>query len=151
MMPPYPDDITDVGYDDSGDVRKNPEQENSSTNNLGQSSCYRCASDIYELRGRVDTIEKQNEEFNKTIKTNTGFIKKSEQLLLVFQVVLILFPILSLAILAICQYIHQGSSSLINVITTVIGLANIAECIILPRFWKTLEDRIKELERKISN
>lgn len=150
-MPPYPDDITDVGYDDSGDVRKDPERENSSTNNIGQSQCYNCVRDMYELRGRVDTIEKQNEEFNKTIKTNTGFIKKSEQLLLVFQVVLILFPILSLAILAICQYIHQGSSSLINVITTVIGLANIAECIILPRFWKTLEDRIKELERKISN
>lgn len=150
-MPPYPDDITDVGYDDSGDVRKDPERENSSTNNIGQSQCYNCVRDMYELRNRVDTIERQTEEFHETIKTNTGFIKKSEQLLFVFQVVLILFPILSIAALAIFQYAYQGNSMLISVITTVIGAANIAECIMIPRSWRTLEDRVKELERKLNN
>ena len=75
--------------------------------------------------------------------------KKAESILIVFKVVLIAIPIILSITIAITLYFVYNDSRLLNIVTGIIGIATIAECVLLPILWKSVESRLDKVEEYI--
>ncbi len=110
---------------------------------------YQCGQDNHEIKSRLLKLENRISNLEETASERRSFLKKAESLLVVFKVVLIAIPIILSIAIAITLYFVYNDSRLLNVVTGVIGIVTIAECVLLPILWKSVESRLKEVEEYI--
>lgn len=109
-----------------------------------------CGQQNSELQRRVDLLEQKIQTLEETAEEKRLFFKKAEGLLTVFRVVLIAIPIVLFIALAVVQYFCYNDSKLLNIVTSVIGVIAVAECIFLPILWKQTADKVTALEEKLN-
>lgn len=124
--------------------------ESTSSTPVCQSS-FVCGQQNQELKLRVDSLEKRISQIEETSAEKRKFLKKAESLLLVFKVVLIAIPVILFIALAVVQYFFYNDSKLLNIVTGIIGIATVAECIVLPMLWKSIESRLAQVEEQIKD
>ena len=105
-----------------------------------------CGQQNNELKNRIESLENRIAVLEETAVDKRRFLKKTESLLLVFRIVLIAMPISLCIAIAIVQYFCYEDSKLLNVVTSLIGLAAVAECILLPILWKSTSDKVDKIE-----
>lgn len=109
-------------------------------------SSYVCGQQNTELRNRVDTLEKRIAVLEETAVDKRRFLKKAEGLLTVFKIVLIAMPVTLCVAIAIVQYFCYKDDDILNIVTSIIGLAAVADCIITPILWKSTADKVDKIE-----
>ena len=108
-----------------------------------------CIEDIYRNKKKIEDLEKHIAQLEETSLEKRKFLKRMNNLLLISMAVLVILPIISFASLAIVQYIFYGESNLLHVNTAVIGVINVAACILMPLLWKHTSDKVDKLEDKL--
>lgn len=117
----------------------------------GCPTAFICGQRNYELKQRIDELEERLSQVEETATEKRSFLKKAESLLLVFKIVLIAIPIVLFAALAIVQYFVYNDSKLLNWVTGIFGIAAVAECVLLPILWKSIESRLEKVEEQLKN
>lgn len=115
-----------------------------------QCNPYFCGQQNSDLQRRVDLLERKILSLEESTEDRRRFFKKAEGLLTVFRVVLIAIPIVLFIALAVVQYFCYNDSKLLNIVTSVVGVVAVAECIFLPMLWKQTADKVAALEEKIN-
>lgn len=115
------------------------------------SNPYQCGQDNHEMKLKLTALEDRISKLEETATERRSFLKKAESLLLVFKVVLIAIPVILSITIAITAYFAYGDSKLLNIVSSIIGIATIAECILLPILWKNIEERLKNVEDRIKD
>lgn len=115
-----------------------------------QCNPYFCGQQNSDLQRRVDLLERKILSLEESTEDRRRFFKKAEGLLTVFRVVLIAIPIVLFIALAVVQYFCYNDSKLLNIVTSVVGVVAVAECIFLPMLWKHTADKVAALEEKIN-
>lgn len=110
---------------------------------------YQCGQDNSEIKRRLSQLEKRISELEETASEKRSFLKKAESLLTVFKVVLVIIPIVLSITIAIVSYFVYNDSRIFNIVTGIIGVATIAECIALPALWRNVESRLKKVEESL--
>lgn len=110
---------------------------------------YQCGQDNHEIKSRLFALENRISKLEETASERRSFLKKAESLLIVFKVVLIAIPIILSITIAITLYFVYTDSRLLNIVTGIIGIATIAECVLLPILWKSVESRLDKVEEYI--
>ena len=110
---------------------------------------YQCGQDNHEIKSRLSALENHISKLEETASERRSFLKKAESLLVVFKVVLIAIPIILSITIAITLYFVYNDSRLLNIVTGIIGIATIAECVLLPILWKSVESRLDKVEEYI--
>ena len=105
-----------------------------------------CGQQNNELKNRIKDLENRIAFLEETAVDKRRFLKKAESLLTVFRVILIAMPISLCASIAAVQYFFYQDNKLLNIVTSLVGLAAIAECILLPILWKGTADKVDKLE-----
>lgn len=88
-------------------------------------------------------------QVEETAAEKRSYYKKAESLLLVFKVILIAIPVVLFSALATVQYFMYNDSKLLNLVTGIIGVATIAECILLPILWRSIDSRLEKVEEQL--
>ena len=117
----------------------------------GCPTAFVCGQQNYELKQRVDELEERLSQVEETSAEKRSFYKKAESLLLVFKVVLIAIPVVLFAALATVQYFVYNDSNLLNIVTSVIGIATVAECFVLPMLLKSIGTRLEKVEEQLKD
>ena len=94
-------------------------------------------------------LERKVQVLEETAADKRKFLKKAESLLMVFRVVLISIPIVLCVAMAIVLYFCYEDSKLLNIVTSIIGLVAIAECVALPILWKNTAERVSAIEEQL--
>ena len=116
---------------------------------FGCSSAYLCGQQNLEVMQRLENVEARLTQVEETSAEKRSCLKRAESLLLVFKVVLIACPVVLFIALAIVQYFCYKDSTLLNVVSGVIGVAAVVECILLPILWKSVELRVEKIEEQL--
>ena len=86
---------------------------------------------------KIEDLEKHIAQLEETSLEKRKFLKRMNNLLLISMAVLVILPII------------YGESNLLHVNTAVIGVINIAACILMPLLWKHTSDKVDKLEDKL--
>ena len=114
-------------------------------------SAFVCGQQNHELTQKIHDLEDRIVQLEETSTEKRVFLKKAESLLLVFKAVLLAMPITLFIAIAIVQFFFYKDSSLLNIVTGIIGLAAIAECIFIPAMWSKSDNRLSEVEERLKD
>ena len=117
----------------------------------GCPTAYICGQQNIELKQRIDKLEERIAQIEETAAEKRSFLRKTESLLLVFKIVLIAIPVVLFIALAIVQYFVYNDSKLLNIVTGIIGVATVCECILLPILWKSIDSRLQKVEEQLKD
>lgn len=120
-----------------------------SNSSTPQCNAFACGQQNSELQRRIDLLERKVQVLEETAADKRKFLKKAESLLMVFRVVLISIPIVLCVAMAIVLYFCYEDSKLLNIVTSIIGLVAIAECVALPILWKNTAERVSAIEEQL--
>lgn len=124
-----------------------PVQPNSYT---GCASGFVCGQQNKEFQNHFDDIERRLKVAEENTASKNRMIKHVDSAVQLCRIMLFLFPITCFIALMIVQYFVYKDSTLLNIITAIVGVATVAECIFLPTKAKQQEDKIDSLEEKIA-
>lgn len=120
-----------------------------SNSSTPQCNAFACGQQNNELQRRIDLLERKVQVLEETAEDKRRFLRKAESLLMIFRVVLIITPIVLCVAMAIVLYFCFEDSKLLNIVTSIIGLVAVAECIMLPILWRNTADRVSAIEEKL--
>ena len=112
-------------------------------------SAYYCGQQNTELKQRIEDLEERLSHVEETADEKRSFLKKAENLLMVFKIVLVAMPVTLFVALAIVQYFVYDDSDLLNWVTGIIGIATVFECFLLPSLWKSIDSRLAKVEDQL--
>lgn len=102
----------------------------------------------HEIKQKVEDLETRVKKVEELSSEKRKFLEKVNKLLTIVKCTFIALPIISFLGLAISQYVFYDDNTLLNFITAVIGVLNVAVCIFIPLSWRRIEDKVDELEDK---
>ena len=100
-------------------------------------NAFACGQQSNELKNDLEELKNRVKMLEETAVSKRVFLKKATSLLTVFRTVLIATPIALCASIATVQYFFYNDDKLLNVVTGIIGIVSVVECVMLPILWKT--------------
>ena len=114
-------------------------------------NAYACGQQSNELKNDLEELKSRVKNLEETAVSKRIFLKKATSLLTVFRTVLIATPIALCASIAVVQYFFYNDDKLLNIVTGIIGLVSVVECVMLPVLWKTTVDKVAKLEAQMED